>query len=319
MNPMARPTVLLLLFGSLPIPAMSQTVEGLQSTCSAAGGEQQHCAASAVAARELMGHMSALAAPGFEIPAESSTLGRRLGGVPRFSAFVRAGGLPAEVPNLLGESGTNRLSFLVPSIQFGLGLGLLDGVQVMPTVGGFLSLDVVGHTNFLFFPEEDGFSGRVGAWGVGARVGVLQESFTLPGVSVSVMRRGVGDLSLGRLSTGGLSQVTLGSSVISHRITVGKDLFALGFAVGVAWDDMSSDTSFSVTNGQGGFVPVDGSLESTRATYFMGVSKQLGVLSWMSAEFGFVPNFDPVEALAENVFQPEDLTVFGSLGVLLKL
>ena len=51
----------------------------------------------------------------------------------------------------------------------------------------------------------------------------------------------------------------------------------------------------------------------------MGVSKQLGVLSWMSAEFGFVPNFDPVEAFAENVFQPEDLTVFGSLGVLLKL
>ena len=49
------------------------------------------------------------------------------------------------------------------------------------------------------------------------------------------------------------------------------------------------------------------------------MSKQLGVLSWMSAEFGFTPNFDPIEGLAEYVFQPEDLTVLGSLGVLLKL
>lgn len=322
MSPMVRSTVLLrisLLFGFLPVPAMSQTVEHLQSMCSAAGGEQQHCGAPAVAARELMGHMSALAALGFEIPAEGSTLGRRLGGMPRFSAFFRAGGLPGEVPNLVGESGTNRSSFFVPSIQFGLGLGLLDGVQLMPTVGGFLSLDIIGQTNLLFFPEEEGFSGRVGAWGIGARIGILQESFTLPGVSVSVMRRSVGDLSLGRQSVGGPSQVTIGSSVTSHRVTVGKDLFALGFAAGVAWDDMSSEPSLSVTNGQGAFVPVDGLLESTRATYFIGVSKQLGVLSWMSAEFGFVPNFDPVEALAENVFQPEDLTVFGSLGVLLKL
>jgi len=323
MSPMVRSTVvlrILVLFSFLPVPAMSQTVANLQSTCNAAGGEQQHCAASAVAARKLMGYMSALAAPGFEIPSESSTLGRRLGGMPRFSAFVRGGGLSAEIPNLLGESGTNRSSFFVPNLQFGLGLGLLDGVQLMPTVGGFLSLDIVGHTNLLLFPKEDGFSGRVSAWGIGARIGILQESFTLPGVSVSVIRRGVGDLSLGGVSQEGFSQVTIGSSITSHRVTIGKDLFALGFAAGIAWNDMSSDPSLRVTNGQGAFVPVDGLLESTKATYFIGVSKQLGVLSWMSAEFGFVPNFGSVNLLPvpENLFLAEGI-VFGSLGVLLKL
>jgi len=327
MSPMVRSTVLLrisLLFGFLPVPAMSQTVEHLQSTCSSAvGAEGQHCTASVLAARELMGHISVLAAPGFEVPAESSTLGRRLGGVPRTSAFIRAGVFTGEIPDLRcdpllepwserpSRCSKNRSSFSVPSIHFGLGLGLLDGVQLMPTVGGFLSLDVVGHTNLLFFPQEDGFSGRVGAWGIGARIGILQESFTLPGVSVSVMRRGVGDLSL----SGGHTEVTLGSSITSHRVTVGKDFFALGFAAGVAWNDMSTDVSLDSYTA----LPLDGLLESTRATYFIGVSKQLGVLSWMSAEFGFTPKFDPVEGLAENVFQPEDLTVLGSLGVLLKL
>ena len=303
---------------------MSQTLADLQSACSVAGGEQQHCAMSAVAARELIGHMSVLAAPGFEIPSESSTLGRRLGGMPRTSAFVRAGVFTGEIPDLgcdpllepwserPARCSNIRSSFSVPSIQFGLGLGLLDGVQLMPTVGGFLSLDIVGHTNLLFFPKLDGFSGRVGAWGIGARIGILRESFTLPGVSVSVMRRGVGDLC----SCGGHTNVTLGPSITSHRITVGKDFFALGFAAGVAWNDMSSDVTLEMYSGP---VLHDGLLESTRATYFIGVSKQLGVLSWMSAEFGFTPNFDPIEGLAEYVFQPEDLTVLGSLGVLLKL
>ncbi len=267
---------------------------------------------------DLMGHVAILAGAGSEVPAASSTLGRRLGGIPRMAPWIAVGGARVEVPDFGDASGRAEQGHFVPSIDAGLALGIFDGFQLLPTVGGALSLDVVGRASFLFFSDKNGFDGRVNVLSLGARVGILQESFTLPGVSVSVTRRFAGILRYGDTGLGSPAQVELDPAVTSVKATVGKDLFAFGVMAGVGWDDYSAETSLVASDGAGGFVSTDGSLDASRRTYFAGLSRQISVVSWVSAEVGWVNGLDPVSVSGTTSPEPGS-TLYARLALLLKL
>ena len=111
---------------------------------------------------------------------------------------------------------------------------------------------------------------------------------------------------------------TLDPSVTSVRATVGKDLFAIGVMAGWGWDDYSSEASMRVTDGVGGFASVSGPLDATRHLYFVGASKQMGVLSWISVEGGWARGFEPVASYLGD-FDPTEGSVFASLTLLFRL
>jgi hypothetical protein len=223
------------------------------------------------------------------------------------------------VPDPSDPNGSQGVSAWTPVIQAGLGLGIFDGFRLLPTVGGVLSLDVVGHGSFLFLSDGSGFDGRADVLSLGARVGLLRESFTLPGVSVSLTRRFSGSVRLGDADVGDPSEVTVDPSVTALRVTVSKDLYAFGVMAGMGWDDFSSDTRMRVTNGVGGVAPASGSLDGRRRLYFASVSKQLGVLAWMTLEGGWADGFDPVTGYVGTGFDPTKRSPFGSFTLLLKL
>ncbi len=305
-------------FVGLPTAARAQTVANLAAACSTNGGDSTMCSVAAVAGRALLGHIGVLSGPGSEVSGVSSTLGRRLGGRPLMAPSLRVGGLRATTPDIGDPTGAGDASFFVPSLHAGLGLGIFDGFPLLPTVGGFLSLDVFGQASFLFFSEENDFDGRVDVFSFGARLGILRESFTLPGVSVSVARRLGGRVRLGDTAAGDPAQVTLDPSVTSVRATVGKDLFAIGVMAGWGWDDYSSEASVRVTDGVGGFALVSERLDATRHLYFVGAAKQVGVLSWISVEVGWARGFEPVASYSGS-FDPTGASVFASLALLFKL
>jgi hypothetical protein len=299
--------------------AFAQEAQAFATRCDTqAGGDPTMCALAVGAGRDLMGDVGLLAGPGSEVPGQPSTLGRRLGGTPRLAPSLRVGAHSVVVPDLADPTRGGEGSFLVPGVHGGLGLGLFDGFSLLPTVGGVLSLDVVGQASFLFFPESDGFDGRVDVLSVGARVGLLRESFTLPGVTLSVSRRLSGSLRLGDTTAGDAGEVLLDPAVTSLRATVGKDLFAFGVLAGLGWDDYSSDTAIRVTDGAGGFAAASETLEASRTLYFVGLSRQLGVLSWISAEVGWARAFEPV-AIGSASSPDRGSTLFGSLALLFKL
>ena len=299
-------------------PAAAQEAQTLAIECDAqAGGDPLLCALAVGAGRDMMGDIALLAAPGAEVPGQGSALGRRLGGAPRLAGWIRGGSHSVVVPDL--AAGTpGEESFFVPGLHAGLGLGLFDGVSVLPTVGGVLSVDVVGQGSFLFFPQDEGFDGRVDLVSLGARVGILRESFTLPGITVSVARRLSGSQRLGSTAAGDAAQVVIDPSVTSLRATVGKDLFAFGVLLGLGWDDLSSDLAATVGDGGGGLVSLTSEVEASRTLYFVGLSRQLGVLSWISGELGWAQGFDPVE-IGSASSPDRGSTLFGSLTLLLKL
>ena len=83
-----------------------QGVDSLAARCAAAGGDAATCASAAVAAYAVVGQVSLLAGPGSELPGEGSTLGRRLGGKPRFAVWLRGGGLQLAVPDPTDPNGS---------------------------------------------------------------------------------------------------------------------------------------------------------------------------------------------------------------------
>jgi hypothetical protein len=214
--------------------------------------------------------------------------------------------------------GGGDASSFVPSAQATLAFGLFDGFNVLPTVGGLLSFDVVGSGSFLFFSEGDGFDGRAQVYSLGARVGILRESFTLPAVTVSASRRFGGEMRLGDVGAGDLAQVSLDPAVTSLRATVGKDLFAFGVLAGVGWDAFSSDASVRASDGGGGFTSHAARLEGSRWTGFGGVSKQIGVIAWMSGEVGWMSGFAPVAA-GSGASPDIGRVLYGSLALVLRL
>lgn len=303
----------------LPVGAAGQAADTLSARCAAAGGDPATCAAAAVSARAVVGHVGLLAGQGSEIPGEGSTLGRRLGGMPRVAAWVRGGVQPVGVPDPPDPNGSDDASAWTPNLQAGLALGLFDGFRLLPTVGGLLSVDVFGHASFLFLSDGSGFDGSARVIAVGGRVGILRESFTLPGVSVSVSRRFSGDVRLGDSASGDPLEVLVDPALTSIRATVSKDLFAIGVLAGMGWDMYSADTRLRVTDGTTGVVPLSGSLDGTRRLYFGSVTRQLGILAWVTVEGGWAEGFDPVSGYAGTGHDPQEGTLFGSVTLLLKL
>lgn len=310
----ASPLALLALLG---VPgAGAQSAEALAGQCAAAGGDPTLCARAAGAGRDLSVYLGVLAGPGAELSGQASTLGRRLGGAPRIAAQVRTAGVSVSTPSLTSPSGSDASS-LVPAAQGTLAFGLFDGFNVLPTVGGLLSFDLLASGSFLFFPEGEGFDGRVAVYSVGARVGILRESFTLPAVTVSASRRFAGTLQLGDVAAADLAQVALDPAVTSLRATVGKDLFAFGVLAGVGWDDFSANTRVRASNGVG-FTDHSASLEGSRWTGFGGLSKQIGVIAWVSGEVGWTSGFAPVSG-GSGASPDIGRMIYGSLALVVKL
>ncbi|MDZ7779898.1 MAG: hypothetical protein U5R14_08190 [Gemmatimonadota bacterium] len=294
----------------------AQTPGQLRGRCVELGGNLNRCTDVAVGARTLTGEGSLLVGWGSEIAGSSSTLGRRIGNQPRFTAAFRAGGMSVGMPDIFdqGPGRAPEVSFMVPSLNLAVAAGILDGFSPLATVGGVFSLDVFGSAGLVMPPSSQGFQGNVTGASVGVRVGLLRESFTLPGVSVSVARRFVGSFEMGDPSLGDPARLEVDPAVTSLRATVGKDLFGLGVLAGVGWEDAAADAVLEVPGAGGESVRVSSSVDAERKLYFVGAALNFLLLQ-LSVEGGWADGYAPVPGGAGSTFDPEEGTPFGSLSL----
>ena len=294
----------------------AQDAGSLASLCTSSGtAGTGPCAEAAVAARALLGHVGLLAGLGSEVPGSPGALGLRLGTSPRPALSIRAGVAHVALPDHTGTSRpAPKTSFLVPTVHAGFALGVFDGFFLRPTAGGFLSLDLMVQASFVFLPSGSGFEDRVGAVSYGARLGILRESFTLPGIAISASRRNVGDIALGSVTQGDLFQLALDPTVTSIRATVGKDLLAVGLLAGMGWDSYGG----SVTIRADDSAATLNDFSESRFLYFAGASLNFLVLQ-VSAEGGMARGFSPVAGYSGTSFDPGGATWFGSVAFRLTL
>lgn len=260
------------------------------------------------------------ASGGTPLPGTASTLGRRFPGSARF-AF--GGTVQLQQIDLLDLVSTARprtdalREGSVVALRGAGAVGVFHGFSPRPTVGGILSLDLVGAASYLFLPASAGWTGGVPAWGVGARVGLLRESFTLPGVTVSAVRHSVSSVELETDPEGATSFSTTGWSL---RGVVGKDLAGIGLYAGVGQD--RGQGRFTVTSppSTGPTPPTyptgleygSSSLPARRNSVFAGGVYTV-LVAQVSGELGWASGFDPVDAGSAGVIPGSDGMVFVSL------
>ncbi len=283
-------------------PVAGQSLRELASTCAAQTEDVFLCAPTATSVLAFGEALSRVQTRGTHLPGSSSTLGRRFGTTPRVAlsggmAFTRA--RTAYTGSVDGTVPSNLVSF-----DATLAVGLTEGFSPQPTIGGVLAVDLlarVGTTRVY----DDVSEGSPTYWGYGLRLGLLRESFTLPGVTLSAMRvhSAGSDRVLwafgnerGGARTGGSTRI---DDVVttSLRAVAGKEFLSLGLSAGVGWDRTEVDGDFRVTSTlpTAGPIAVE-DLSHDRLTLFGGVSRTF-LIATISLEGGWSEGLDLPDTL----------------------
>ena len=284
---------------SIPTAAATQQLTRLAEACASGVSElTNQCLELALAAQSAQGLLGLAASGGTELPGSSSTLGRRFGSTPRFGLSLRGGFAHASMPGSLAtpSGAAPDEGALAWAVQATTVVGLSNGFALAPTVGGILSIDLLGTVSWISPPGARGFQHSLNAGGLGIRLGVVRESFTLPGITLSAVRRWIGDARLGRSDVDG-GQAAFSGTATSLRATVGKELLGLGVLGGFGWDRYQSDVDleavgFDENEGLVGTTTAE-PLRTTRLLFFGGVGYTF-LIAQFSAEGGYAEGFEEV-------------------------
>ncbi|HUE96319.1 MAG TPA: hypothetical protein VMN39_06645 [Longimicrobiaceae bacterium] len=353
---MKRPGFLLLLF-LLAAPA-AHGQSSLEAVCGRtevrAVNAVDECLAAVQAALSAQPALGLVIAGGNPTLGTAGAAGLRLGVIPRTSAGIRLnlvgvrlpGILAEEIPGRIGEV-TGRFGAPVPAILGDFSIALTEGLGVAPGLGGIGAISLLGSASYLPFRHLgiDGFDDAPDvAWGIGARVHILQESFVVPGVSVSLMRRQLATLQFGDVcvgiqpgeangvgtcaGSGDPGEVRFNLVDWSARAVASKHLLGFGLTAGLGYDRYGSDLAFGFrapepvpgTSITPIFRVLDEALESSRWTVFGNASYTL-IFGTIGVEAGWQQGTSPITGFRDigSDFDPKSGIWFGSAGVRLSL
>jgi hypothetical protein len=197
---------------------------------------------------------------GTSIAGGNATLGQAgsLGGLGHFSAGLRInavqGSLPQiqnVTPSVTGAKNTPPIDtktqlFPMPTAE--LAIGVFKGLPLAITnVGG---VDLLVSASYLPEFNSGGVSLKIPngslKLGYGARVGILQESLLVPGVSVSYLRRDLPTVNIAASSGNDSIYVNnLSLKTTAWRVVASKGLLLFGFAAGIGQDKYESSTDIA--------------------------------------------------------------------------
>ena len=271
---------------SAPLTGTAQSLDALVSECAKNNPIIYNtCVDGALAARGLIKDAGLLLAAGSDTPGSWGPLRR---GSPRFDVFLRTSGFTTRIPELSRTSTLNLIEreVLLSSIQGSMVMGVFEGFQLKPTIGGLLALDLMAQGHFLLLPDIVETDGGMRALSLSARIGLVRETFTLPGMALSISRRFIKKMTVGWASTTHSTMLAVDPSVSSFRITMGKTVSAMGFMAGSGLDLYSSPVQLILSQQGGSQRDVEGELLHRRPVLFTGISLTLLILK-LSTELGW--------------------------------
>lgn len=270
---------------------------------------------------------------GASLAGGNATLGQtgNLGGVGHFTIGIRATGLQGELPDMSGTSvgitGAQSETFSVNDQwvalpQADLAVGIFGGVPVgLTSIGG---IDLLASGSWVPEVEGDEVSVRTPegqfSFGYGVRVGLLQETMTAPGVSVTYLRRSLPEVAVDAfVDDDSLLVGDVKMTTDSWRLVAGKNFYAFGLSAGIGQDryDSRADVAAVVNEGSLTFrtaTPAAFSQELTRTNAFANLAMNLAVLR-LVLEVGRVwgdeaPTFNSFAGTS-----PTEPRLYGSVGL----
>jgi hypothetical protein len=245
------------------------------------------------------------------------SIGGTLGGFPHFNVGVRLTGVQAGLPRLdksnpsLAFDGAKSSNIPVDNVilpmptvdaQIGVFQGFKLGLPI-PFLGitNILGLDALVNASYL--PNASAKTGSSGfdltggkvAIGYGARLGIFEESFLAPGLSVSWVTRPSPTFSVAA-STGNdtLALNNFKLTTTSWRATASKTIpiIGIGVSAGYGQDKLSSSSDLALRINEpapigSASLSATTSLDATRTNYFVGAHWKI-ILVRFAAEVGYV-------------------------------
>jgi hypothetical protein len=272
---------------------------------------------------------------GGAITGGNATLGQAgsLGGLGHFSAGFRVNVLQGSIPQVQNVSPAvtgarsdryDTKTQIIPMPTADLAVGIFKGLPLAITnVGG---IDLLVSASYL--PEFNSSNVTVKVpngslkFGYGARVGILQESLLVPGVSVSYLHRELPTVNIAANSSSDslyVNNLSLKSN--AWRVVASKSLIFFGLAAGFGQDkyDASTDISAHVAarsvppTSAANAGPVNLSQNLTRTNVFADLSMNLLLLK-LTGEIGQVSGGTINTYNTFNGKQAADSRIYGSVG-----
>jgi hypothetical protein len=265
----------------------------------------------------------------------NATLGQAgsLGGLGHFSVGFRVNALQGSLPQVQNVTpsvtGVHKDNYdtktqLFPMPTAELAIGIFKGLPLAITnVGG---VDLLVSAAYLPEFTSSGVSVKVPngslKLGYGARVGILQESLLVPGVSVSYVRRDLPTVNIAANSGGdslNVNDFTLKTT--AWRVVASKGLLLFGFAAGIGQDKYESSTDVSAHIAARtvppvaafNSTPVSLSQSITRTNVFADLSMNL-LLFKLTGEIGQVSGGTINTYNTFSGKQAADSRIYGSVG-----
>jgi hypothetical protein len=271
---------------------------------------------------------------GTTIAGGNATLGQAgsLGGLGHFSLGLRVNAVQGSLPQIQNISpsvngATNSPAIdtktqLFPMPTADLAVGIFKGLPLAITnVGG---VDLLVSASYVPEFNSSGVNVKVPngslKLGYGARVGILQESLLVPGVSVSYIRRDLPTVNISANSGNDSLYVNnLALKTTALRLVASKGFLFFGFAAGVGQDKYESSTDIAAHVAARALTPaanagpVSLSQSITRTNVFADLSMNL-LLFKLTGEIGQVSGGTINTYNTFSGKQAADSRVYGSVG-----
>jgi hypothetical protein len=319
-------------FAALALVAMSASAQGIDSRCPATTNAQRISQDACQKAIDLFAYLAPQLAT--TVAGGNATLGMAgsLGGLGHFSAGLRVNALQGSLPQFqditVSTSGaqnnppidTKTQLFPMPTAE--LAIGIFKGLPLAITnVGG---VDLLVSAAYLPEFNSSGVSVKVPngslKLGYGARVGILQESLLVPGVSVSYVRRDLPTVNIAASSgSDSLYVNNFALKTTAWRVVASKGLLLFGFAAGIGQDKYESSTDVSAHVAARTLTPAANagpialSQNITRTNVFADLSMNL-LLFKLTGEIGQVSGGTINTYNTFSGKQAADSRVYGSVG-----
>ena len=272
---------------------------------------------------------------GASITGGNATLGMAgsLGGLGHFSVGLRVNAVQGSIPqvqavtpsvNGVQQSQYDTKTQILPMPTADLAIGVFKGLPLAITnVGG---VDLLVSASYLPEFNNSNVSVKVPSgslkFGYGARVGILQESLLVPGVSVSYLHRELPTVNIAAASNNDslyVNNLSLKSN--AWRVVASKSLLLFGLAAGFGQDKYDASTEIRAhvaartvpPTSAANAGPVSLSQNLTRTNVFADLSMNL-LLFKLTGEIGQVSGGTINTYNTFNGKQAADSRIYGSVG-----
>ena len=307
---------------SILLASVVSTASAQNDECSIYVGQAQNVCDAAVDGTRLFHPIAGLLVSGGN-PVIGTA--QSLGGFPHFFIGARANLVKVGLPDLNYDGSSNTVPLddevLFPSPVVEAGLGIWRGLN-----HGLLSIDALGSAQLLPTNQVDNLTvdedarniGDVAlGLGYGARVGVLQGSFPIPSVSLSVMKRTIPRIQYGDLTDPAQDyQYAVDLQATNIRVVASTRLIFINVAAGLGWDKYTGDAQILFREPLTGIPqpPIDIELDNTRTMMFLDALLDFPVFK-IAGEIGYQAGKD--QDLPSDFEGIDDTQgkLFGSVGV----